>query len=605
MAVFLALMLNTAAAAAEWRFANVFADSMVLQRNAPLSFWGVTTAAVAGSYELRLDDGSVAAPVTLPGDGTWHASLPARGANATPATVALQQRATAAAPLASLIDVLVGDVLLVSGQSNVGISVAYSNQDNATAEAENLAEADRVGATVRLMAVPQGGAPAPASELLLSGATPCALPSAQCAYLPWARANASNVPGFSALGWYLARQLLATQAEATIVPVGIVQADVPGTPIQDWTSAAALPHCARNGSSSGHVSALYNAMIYPLLRARLAFAGVVWYQGESNVGPAAPMDGADYYRCALPAMVRDWRTLLPRVGKEEEKEKEKRGPAAAATADAATTAAAAATTATAAAAPPPPPPPPPFFVVELSAYCNEHDESTFRTFCDANTSALATPDLHLPALRVAQAAVLSEPGVYLSSAMDLGSLHPLPYESIHPTRKAELARRVALAVRSDVLAETGLVHTGPTPVRAWQQQQQQQQPPPPPQVAVAFALQLGAGGLALNRSAACPAVVLDVYCRRAQLLGFEVLLARDAASGNWSAPSSVELGPGAPGGTTSHEVLLGVPSAAARVRYAYSDWPVVSLRNGVGGLPARVFDIAVEQSTKTLNSKWE
>ena len=595
MAVFLAVMLNTAAAAAEWRFANVFADSMVLQRNAPLSFWGVTTAAVAGSYELRLDDGSVAAPVTLPGDGTWHASLPARGANATPATVALQQQraaggatataTAAAAPLASLVDVLVGDVLLVSGQSNVGISVAYSNQDNATAEAENLAEADRVGAAVRLMSVPQGGAPAPSSELLLSGATPCTLPSAQCAYLPWARANASNVPGFSALGWYLARQLLAAQAEATIVPVGIVQSDVPGTPIQDWTSAAALPHCARNGSSSGHVSALYNAMIYPLLRAQLAFAGVVWYQGESNVGPAAPMDGAAYYRCALPAMVRDWRALLPRVGKEEKKEKQKRGPAAA-------------TTATAAAAPPPPPPPPPFFVVELSAYCNEHDESTFRTFCDAKTSALAAPDLHLPALRVAQAAALGEPGVYLSSAMDLGSLHPLPYESIHPTRKAELARRVALAVRSDVLAETGLVHAGPTPVRAWQQQQQQQQQQqPPPQVAVAFALQLGAGGLALNRSAACPAVVLDVYCRRAQLLGFEVLLARDAASGNWSAPSSVELGAGAPGGTTSHEVLLGVPSATARVRYAYSDWPVVSLRNGVGGLPARVFDIAVEQST--------
>lgn len=42
------------------------------------------------------------------------------------------------------------------------------------------------------------------------------------------------------------------------------------------------------------------------------------------------------------------------------------------------------------------------------------------------------------------------------------------------------------------------------------------------QVTVSFSLQPGASGLALNTSAKCPSVVLDVYCRRAQLLGFEV-----------------------------------------------------------------------------------
>ena len=41
-------------------------------------------------------------------------------------------------------------------------------------------------------------------------------------------------------------------------------------------------------------------------------------------------------------------------------------------------------------------------------------------------------------------------------------------------------------------------------------------------VTVSFSLQPGASGLALNTSAKCPSVVLDVYCRRAQLLGFEV-----------------------------------------------------------------------------------
>lgn len=45
----------------------------------------------------------------------------------------------------------------------------------------------------------------------------------------------------------------------------------------------------------------------------------------------------------------------------------------------------------------------PFLVVELSAYCNEHDQSTYHTWCDQNTTALNSTDYHLPAMRMAQA----------------------------------------------------------------------------------------------------------------------------------------------------------------------------------------------------------
>lgn len=55
--------------------------------------------------------------------------------------------------------------------------------------------------------------------------------------------------------------------------------------------------------------------------------------------------------------------------------------------------------------------PVPFFVVELAAYCNEQDETTFRTFCDANTSKRTAPDYHLPAMRLAQQAALKAPNV--------------------------------------------------------------------------------------------------------------------------------------------------------------------------------------------------
>ena len=59
-----------------------------------------------------------------------------------------------------------------------------------------------------------------------------------------------------------------------------------------------------------------------------------------------------------------------------------------------------------------------------------------------NTSTLTAEDYHLPEMRIAQAAVLAnDSAAYLASAMDLGSLHPLPYASIHPTDKQGLAER--------------------------------------------------------------------------------------------------------------------------------------------------------------------
>ena len=196
------------------------------------------------------------------------------------------------------------------------------------------------------------------------------------------QANNTNIVGYSALGWYIARQLFAVFNES--VPVGVVQSDVPGTPIQDWTSPRAIPMCYTGppDPNATFTSHLYNGMIHPLLASRLNYAAVAWYQGESNVGAQGPLDGALYYACALPAMIHDWRGSMLNTQT-------------------------------------------PFFVVELAAYCNEHDESTFRTFCDSNTTTLTAPDYHLPALRVAQAAALHLPHVYMGSAMDLGSLYVL------------------------------------------------------------------------------------------------------------------------------------------------------------------------------------
>lgn len=560
-------------------FANTLGDGMVLQRDSPLALWGHGDC--GGGCTVALEQGPActspvcdAAEEVMGGHpaGVWQMTLPPMPASgsdwmpSTPFNISLYLGAKATGtPLATLHDVLVGDVVLVSGQSNVGISVTYSNQDNATAQEENKAEANRIGSRVRIMSV--HGSQERTEQQELSQQVPCKLPSAQCACLPWSRANGTNVVGYSALGWYIARELFAAQDEN--VPIGIIQSDVPGTPIQKWMPNAILSECysgARNNTTMAGDSELYNGMIHPFVAAKQAVSAVVWYQGESNVGPNShveidgspdphgPENGASYYACALPAMVNEWRNRLP-------SRSYYRPGCNSSSPDCNSTL--------------------PFFVVELAAYCNEQDESTFRTFCDANHSKLTAADYHLPEMRLAQAAVLDgDAHAYLGSAMDLGSLHPLPYESIHPTNKQEVARRLALAMRSAMYGEK-TVFVGPRPTSASMVEGK---------VAVQFELQDGAGGLALDTAAACPEVVLDVYCRRAQMAGFEV-----EVGGKWAAPKAVALA------STKQAVVLTIEgtdeseaaAAATRVRYAYSDWPVVSLRNENGGLPARIFDIEV------------
>lgn len=294
-------------ASAQFRFSTVFQSGMVLQSGAPIEVWGWGPAGWASALTLSLGEDSANVSLTATSNGTlWQARFEARTATASPLLLSLRDRDNATAqPLAQLSDVLIGMVLLVSGQSNVGISVgppktlkpfscvmsdrllkylgvqvSYSNQDDPAAEAENEAAADRLGTTVRLRAVAFADGDTPALEL--PDAPDCSLPSAQCGCLAWTRSNRSNVVGFSALGWYLARLAVEQLTAAGKVPVvGVIQSDVPGTPIQLWSRRETIKECTNAttyGPDNATTSRHYNAMIYPLIGAKIAVSAVVWYQ---------------------------------------------------------------------------------------------------------------------------------------------------------------------------------------------------------------------------------------------------------------------------------------------------------------------------------------
>jgi hypothetical protein len=105
-------------------------------------------------------------------------------------------------------------------------------------------------------------------------------------------------------------------------------------------------------------------------------------------------------------------------------------------------------------------------------------------------------------------------------------------------------------------------------------------------VKVQFSLEHAANGLYVNASAACPSVVLGVYCSGG---GFEL----QGSDNMWSVAAKVEIASDDPTAIVVTPTK-GLAGAAKRVRYAYADWPVVFVRNGGGlKLPTRLFNIPV------------
>ena len=107
------------------RFSNVFSSSMVLQRNKPIQFWGFGTPLPGMTVCLGLDciPATFATQQLEHGGRSWSVILPAR--NATTTSMTLTLRGADNATLQKLCDIVVGDVYLFSGQSNIDIPQTY------------------------------------------------------------------------------------------------------------------------------------------------------------------------------------------------------------------------------------------------------------------------------------------------------------------------------------------------------------------------------------------------------------------------------------------------------------------------------------------------
>ncbi|HTC39118.1 MAG TPA: hypothetical protein VK693_09215, partial [Steroidobacteraceae bacterium] len=168
---------------------EIFQDHAVLQRDQPIPVWG--DSAAADRVNVSIDARTV--EVRADAAGHWRAQLPAMRAGG-PYVLTVRTRSGAAQ---SISDILVGDVFLCSGQSNMELPVA--NTLNHAAEIARSTN-DRI----RVLTVAHATSPEPLTHFQESVA--------------WAAAGPESIGNFSAVCYYFARELQKSVA----VPIGLI-----------------------------------------------------------------------------------------------------------------------------------------------------------------------------------------------------------------------------------------------------------------------------------------------------------------------------------------------------------------------------------------------
>ncbi len=395
---------------AEVKPAPLFQDGAVLQREKPVPVWG---RADAGSA-VTVSFGGQTKTATADAAGRWQVALDAMPASAESRTLSITE---AGSPALEISDVLVGEVWLGSGQSNMQWSISKTRKED-----QELAAAGPVP-LLRLFQVPR----------LLHHARQDSVGAS------WTPANPDTAKDFSAVAYFFGKQL----AEELKVPVGVIHsswggsriepwwaeeglagipelesirknrlAQSPGFPeydvpfrayvtkVRTWTDAATkaldagfpVPQMPKAPDllKLGHnkETGTYQAMIHPLVP--YALRGFIWYQGESNNG-----DGMAY-TAKMQGLIAGWR-------------KQFHAPDA------------------------------PFLYVQLAPY---------------NYGPNRTTDL--PGIWWAQQEVLKVPHTGMAVTNDIGNV-----KNIHPTNKSEVARRLALWALADTYGKKDLVKSGP------------------------------------------------------------------------------------------------------------------------------------------------
>ncbi|RAK69335.1 sialate O-acetylesterase [Hymenobacter edaphi] len=200
------LLLSPPAAHAAVRLPRLISDGMVLQRGAAVPVWGWADRGEAVTLSFQ----GKTYRATAGQDGKWHVQLPALKPGG-PYSMSIK-----ASNQLEVKDILVGDVWLCSGQSNMELPMARVKDKYPEVIAQSA------NAQIRQFDAPtRYSFRGPAADL----------PSGR-----WTAADPKSVLQFTAVGYFFARELHARYK----VPIGLIRAAVGGSPAESWLSAEAL-----------------------------------------------------------------------------------------------------------------------------------------------------------------------------------------------------------------------------------------------------------------------------------------------------------------------------------------------------------------------------
>lgn len=400
---------------AEIRLPAVFGSHMVIQRDIPLKIWG--RAEPGEVIRLHMAGQTVDAKADM--SGRWSAFFKAMEAGGEPLTLDIKGSLS---PEIRLEDILVGEVWVCSGQSNMEWTLARTHSPSA-----EIQRADQPG--IRLFHVPRRTAVVPEEDVEAE----------------WTLCTPHTARAFSAIAYYFGREIHTV----TGLPVGLISTSWGGTRIEPWTPPEgfeAVPEAAdildtvedaRKAylinvgqvlpdfqqwveraaraveenveppmppelpvhplDNPQHATALYNGMVHALVP--FGIRGAIWYQGEANRN-----DGLLYAK-KMEALIKGWRKVWGQGDF-------------------------------------------PFFWVQLAPYNYAYNREM---------SGGDVPDFkRLPLIWEAQQEALAIPNTGMAVITDIGNLY-----DIHPRNKVEVGRRLALWARAKIHGEKDLVHCGP------------------------------------------------------------------------------------------------------------------------------------------------